>query len=239
MRVAMGMPIVDSVAGEVFTSHVIAACAISRKHEFAMIPCLNTFPHDKAREQIIEKALEGNVDMLFWVDSDMAVPRDAFELLHEALVSTGAQMAVGHAHRRGYPYTPCWFTIQDGKTYQATAGPEASPCEIASGGMACNVLDLNWVRQYMAPPYFYQGHLPDRGYVWEDWFFCNGIQEAGGKIIGVPQVRCGHLGERILVEDHNASVLRKNHLQIVSGNVQSGHIKERDSNGWCKPQLQD
>lgn len=217
MKIAIGIPIVDTVAGEVYASHLVAGAAIARKHDLAVIPCLNVFPHDKARTDIINLALKSGVDMIFWIDSDMWIPADTFFILQEAMVDMDAQMAIGHAYRRGFPYTSTWFTRLDGKTYQASATPEATPCEIVSGGMACNLLDLNWVREHMEAPYFYQGYVQDKGYVWEDWFFCDGIAQAGGRIIGVPQVRCGHLSQRVLINDDNADYFRKIELNKNGG----------------------
>lgn len=214
MRVALAVPVVGGVKGEVYYSHLNLACDIGRKADLVLQPCVDLFPHARAREELMKSAIRHECDFLMFVDSDMLVPPDAFSHLREVLLSEpNIAMTVGHAYRRGYPYTSTWTvrvkTPEGDGLYQAEAGKDALPFDVMSCGLACNLVSLKWIRDNLLAPYFHQDLN-----IWEDAYFCGKIQQAGGRIVAVPSVRAGHLTEGIIIDDSTAEYLRKRDIEI-------------------------
>lgn len=214
-RVAFAVPVVDSVPGEVYASHLALTTEVSREFQVVFPVALNVFPHARAREQAVGAALEHGCKYLLFLDSDMEPPPGTFSELLRVMNQTNAAMTVAHYYRRGYPFTCTWSKGVGSNLYQVTAGPDADPVELTSCGLACNLIDLSYVRQ-MTKPYFKQGNLGSQ-YVWEDGYFCQRLRDLGGKIIGVPKVRVRHLTYRQFVDDLSAEKLQKEFLETENG----------------------
>jgi hypothetical protein len=60
-------------------------------------------------------------------------------------------------------------------------------------------------------PRFFIGMVNER-LVWEDTWFCQQVRKAGGMIIGDADVRFGHLGPRLMVNDATANSIRAQYL---------------------------
>jgi hypothetical protein len=239
VRVGLGVPILDSVPGETIGPLLSLSVEMGRRNSLIFIPSLNVMPHDKARESIVDRAVQNGCDVLLFVDSDMSVPKDGFDILLREMRTHGAQVVAGHTYRRGYPYTSTWsVSAPDGQVLQSDKPKEASPFPIAGCGMACTLIDLQWCVRSLPRPFFFQGHS-EGGYFWEDWYFCSLVRKHGGRLIGVPEVRTGHLLERRFVDDTSAFGLREKYLKDeLEGLPQEDLVKET-KNGRCEPDIQD
>ena len=173
-------------------------------------------PYATARNLIMDVALKYRCDLLLWIDSDMIVPMDGFSCLLKSLREEGAVMSVGHAHRRGYPYTPTWFKrgVKD-DIWQVTAPPGSGCHQIDACGLAFNLIDLKWVESELEKPYHKNHH--EGKPCGEDAFFCKQVGDRGGKIVGDSNVRCKHIGDRIVVDDDNADYLRSEWIKRREG----------------------
>lgn len=219
-RLCVGIPVVGQVSGVVYFSHLATMVPLTKCFQLVIPQCLDVFPHDRARERIITEALRLECDYLYFIDSDMLVPPGAALRLYQVMQDTGAVMTTAHAYRRGYPYTGVWTIKSEEAAYMTNieAAPDSRPMEIHSAGLACNLIDLNWVRENLKPPYFFQGKWmqPDGSIesVWEDAFFCQSIRQFGGKIIGVPDVRVGHYDTSVgVIDDETVVWLRQRVIQ--------------------------
>jgi len=231
MRVCLGVPVVGSVPGYAYHNHLsvaidVATVAMGERGEVIIPGVLDIHPHGKARQAILDEAIKFDCDLLYFVDSDMIVPPKAFGTLLGTL-QRGAVMSVGHAYRRGYPYTPTWFKARDGKTWSVDA--KSGEHEIDSCGLACNVIDLGWLRQFPEEKWFLQGTLDGKEF-YEDAWFCERVRAHGGKVIGNADVRCGHIGLPIVINDASAEALRKAHLRVR---------KELDNGTWRQSDLSE
>ena len=209
MRVCLGIPVVESVPGEVYGSHLNLAISLGRIADVVIPSVVGVVPYDRARETVLKVALDESCDYLFFVDADMGVPMKSFEyLLDDLNGSPSAVLASGHAYRRGYPFTPTWFKLREGKSYGVTAPPATGIYEIDYTGLFCCVIDLKWVRENLEPPFFKITETES-----EDVFFCKKIREKGGVVLGDSRLRIDHLANRIVVNDETADYLRGMFLQ--------------------------
>lgn len=214
MRIAIGIPIVRSVSGDVYPSHLSLMATLGRMGEVVTLAPLDVYPHDRARQFIADNAVAANCDYLLFVDSDMLVPSDAPIKLLETLQKQKAQVVSGYTPRRGYPYTNSWFETNHLGLHQIEPfGNEVR--EIQSSGLACTMIDLRWLQKFKKP-WFFQGCLEPndpKSFVWEDAYFCNLVRDNSGKIFGDARVECGHQSAPVIVTRQNADRLRAEYLQ--------------------------
>lgn len=207
MKTCLGIPVVGSVSGSVYHTHLNLAVSMGRVCETVVLPrVVDVLPHGRAREEILAQAFKFDCDYLFFLDSDMEPPIDSFSVLLRCLKETGAQMVSAHCYRRGYPYTCIWTRLVGEEGHQIDGGVEARPEEIDSTGLAANLIDLRWLRKNVQAPFFEMDKL------WEDYSFCQKMKKAGGKIFACPQVRVGHLGDPTIINDSTADRLRREYL---------------------------
>ena len=213
MRICLGIPVVKCVDGTVYHSHLDHVLSIAKLASEIVIPqTVDVFPHDRAREAIMTRALGHECDYLMFLDSDMIPEAGTFEALWNVMQDKKPAMVVAHCYRRGYPYSSTWIKEWQGQPINLSGDRSAPVGEIDTAGLACNLIDLSFVRKHLTKPFFYQGPQPDGTFIWEDAYFCRSIRQCGGIILAVPSARCGHLGGGIVIDDSSADRLRQQHM---------------------------
>ena len=155
-----------------------------------------------ARNNIIQKALDYEVDYVLMVDNDVVLPSDALiNLLDDA-----KPVCLGYYAHRGPK------NIYDGKTsvcklgefnytWQYTAGELRELREqgqykvhIHGGGMGCALISMEVFKHIPYPWYDWVNYNDsNRGMLSEDLFFCEGCRRAGIPIYTDTRVGCGHI----------------------------------------------
>lgn len=212
-RLAVGIPIVDHVAGEA-VSELLPAVVKASRHCSGMIflTPLNMFPHDRPRSWIVENARAAECDLLWFIDSDMILPPDSFEQLLKVQQETNAAVVSAHYYRRGAPWTSVWSQQASGTWFQVDA--DSGVHEIGTSGLGCALVDLKWVFENLKEPYFSMTPGEKSTIVTDDTTFYDKVRQAGGLILGNADVRCGHLGERRVVCDKTAEFYRKLTMEL-------------------------
>jgi hypothetical protein len=210
-RIALGIPVIDSVPGECYGSHLILAAEIAQLAELALFVPFNTMPHDAARMDVVDGAISTECDYLLFVDDDMLIPKGAFDALFKTMRETGAKVVSGHYSRRGWEYTCVWSKVVDGKFERVDALEGIH--EIDCSGLGCALIDLRWVVDNMKPPFFRMLHNGRHTSVTDDVTFFEDVRKAGGLILGHAGVRCGHFGARQLIDDSTLVPLRQMYLR--------------------------
>lgn len=229
LKVGLAIPILDHIPGEAFINLMCLPSRITKSgHDFWLCPSLNVSPHDRAREAIIDRAIGEGIDLLWFVDSDMIIPTDAFDKLLIAMDYHQATIVSGHAYQRSYPYYTCWSKIVGGRYNYVDFNPLSMPTEIDSCGLACALVDLRRVRLHKLEQPLFQITNEKSVVVWEDSHFCFKVREAGGTIIAHPGVRCGHLSNREVVEDSSVEHLKMREFVKGGDNVTFPEIKFED-----------
>jgi hypothetical protein len=207
MKIALGIPVVDSVPAEAFGHHLATAIELRKLGEVAIFTPINYFPHDRARMMVTEGAREQDCDLLLFVDDDTILPPGACQRLYNTMQEHKAQVVSGHYYRRGYPYTSVWSRKNaEGQWCQVDA--DKGVYEIHTSGLGCALIDLRWVWENLKPPFYTMGHDKQGTTVTDDISFFDRVREAGGKILGDANVRCVHLAGRQCVSDETVVQLR-------------------------------
>lgn len=210
LRICFGMPVLDGVPGEAFPHHLLVAAVIGRMGDLVISTPLNKLPHDRARTEIMEFALENDCSHLMFVDDDTICPADSVPKLLEAMQALNAAVVSGHYYRRGYDYTPVWSYEIEGKAQIVTAPEISGVQEIHCSGLGCALVDLGFVRKHLPNgPWFEMGFDGKCSIVMDDLSFYRKIRAAGGLILGHPGVRCKHLGERKVIEDRSVETFTR------------------------------
>lgn len=204
MEIVIGMPVFESVPGECVKSILgLAAEAASfgtvRPETAVHIPA-----YDTARNIIWKKAF--GADRLLFVDADMTVPPGSYARLEEAIVN-GAQAVAGFFYRKGHPFTPIWSggdSINPEPVF-ALSGVH----KLRASGMGLMLIDMAWIVKNMPDFEFYMDKKTDS----EDVNFCKELVRHGGILMGHADVRCGHLGGRIEINDQTSQRMRE--LEIL------------------------
>ena len=167
-----------------------------------------------ARNNIVNKALDGNYDYVLMVDNDVVLPKDALK----NLLDDARNVTLGYyAHRDNdniYRGRTCLCKLQqpNGSLYfnyplesEYTAGEVEDlknsgkfKVRIHGGGMGCAFIKVDVFRMIPYPWYDWVNYADDhRGMLSEDLYFCERCREAGFPIMMDTRVGCGHMLRRL------------------------------------------
>jgi len=157
-----------------------------------------------AREEAAKKALEHNMDYIFFVDDDMICPDDMFQRLyrhHEV-----ADVVCPLAFTRNEPYKPVMYASIEG--YDAVNRsdyfinnvimnyPKNKLVETDACGFGAALVKVDILRKIEAP-YF----MSSSG-TGEDILFCYKVKKAGGRVFMDTTFNIGHLGHpQVITEE--------------------------------------
>jgi hypothetical protein len=222
MKIGVGIPVFETVPGEALGAMLRVAAEIGRTGSVVFLTPVGMNPHDRARQFVTNLAIDLQCDRLFFIDADTIVPLGGFGKLMKDMDETGAQAVSGHYYRRGYPYTPVWSKKgEDGEWCQvdATSGLH----EIGSSGLGCCLLDLKWINATLKRPYYSCEHTEDGFLATDDITFFKKISDAGGKLLGDADVRCGHVHVRLVIDSSNVDMLRREQLHLTLSELEGQH----------------
>lgn len=152
-----------------------------------------------ARDDFAMKAIQGEYDYVFWMDSDMQFPANALTKLLEDIREKDLDMVTGLYFRRIPPYSPVLFdkleingVEADWSEFQSI--PEGL-FEVGGCGFGCVLMKTDLFFDVQSK--FGQMFTPI-GRNGEDVAFCWRARQCGYKIWCDPEVLCGHVGYSIV-----------------------------------------
>jgi hypothetical protein len=216
MRLCLGIPTVSDIPWEAFQSHLITASDITQEGWDIVCPQVHgVYPYARARDIMFQKAIEYECDRILFLDQDMVPPPKFFSRLNNVMNRTKAVITTAYTQKRGFPYSSVWYKYDPEGNIRPVVCPDRPVVHnIDRCGMACTLIDLDWVQENLESPWF-PTEIDDRGYLEpEDMVFCEKVRGLMGEIVGVPSIRVGHLTSRVSVCDNNDDLLRKEYLRI-------------------------
>ena len=155
-----------------------------------------------ARNQLSLAAVQEDMDLLLWTDTDMIFPRDALEKLATTMAQTGADVVTSICTTRKLPIEPVIYSRLDYEKNEADGTvkvhkevykdyPRDSVFEVAGCGFGFCLTRVGiWKRIWdeLGQPF---APLPAFG---EDLSACIRIRELGGKIVCDSRVKVQHIG---------------------------------------------
>lgn len=149
----------------------------------------------QARNKLCQKAIDGNYDKLFMIDSDMIVPEDAIHCLLEP----EAQIVIGVArYKNDSGRAPIFKPYIDETGSDAWIWDEIPEGRFSfkSGGVACAMIDVKLLLK-IPRPWFVWEERENGTYVGEDIGFYEKVRALGVAPQADGRVRCGHIGRKV------------------------------------------
>lgn len=155
---------------------------------------LSGMPFDHARNTGVQRALEGGYDNLFFLDDDVIIPPDTYQILK----SRNKDIISGLYYRRADPMVPCMLKrIHGSSPTWITSYSENELKEVDFVGAGCLLIKRD-VLEKVKKPWFNWLVDDDNnnpyGKISEDFYFCKKSQESGFKIFVDTSVQCRHVG---------------------------------------------
>jgi len=157
-----------------------------------------------AREEAAKKAIEKNMDYLFFIDDDMICPDDLFLRLYRH--HNVADVVCPLAFTRNEPYKPVMYASIEGYDPVNRSDyfinnvimnyPKNKLVEVDACGFGAALIKVDIIRK-ITPPYF----MCSEG-TGEDILFCYKVRKAGGRVFMDTTFNIGHLGHpQIITEE--------------------------------------
>ena len=153
-----------------------------------------------SRDELAIKAIQGEYDYVFWMDSDMQFPQGALLDLMADIEKYDYDIITGLYFRRVPPYSPVLFDKLEINGVEAswsefTDIPDSGIFEVGGCGFGCCLmktdvfLDVQGKFEQMFSPIGRNG---------EDVAFCWRARQCGYKIYCDPAVQCGHVAYSVV-----------------------------------------
>jgi len=167
------------------------------------------FPLDLNRNRLVEAGLKLGADFFFFLDADLIFPEGLIPNLVQGLFRAGAEVGIysGLYFKKTAPHQPVPSLknvagdeqLMNPIWYEADRGPVE--CDVVGMGAA---LIRRQVFEAISPPWFEYERYRKTGEmtVTEEVPFCRKVKAAGFGILADPDLSCGHLSLRTVIERH-------------------------------------
>ena len=153
----------------------------------------------KQRNVGVKGFLKTDFTHLFFVDSDMILPKNALI----KLLSTDKDVITGLYFQKKEPFFPIIGKKSGDKLEWLVGYPQNSIIDVEYCGMGCCLIKRN-VLEVMLPKLDVIGELPQffsyANNLSEDIFFCDKAMDSGFKIFCDTSVKCGHIRQSVVTE---------------------------------------
>jgi len=167
---------------------------------------------DKARNDLVKVALEAKCDYIFFIDSDMILPKLTLERLYDMNVP----VASGLYFAKSPPYLPVVRDFIEDRFIFKKIIDFGKIIEVGGVGMGCclikkevfDKLEYPWFKfewKKFAPSAYEENDLEAKDRVYqesEDLGFCKAVLESGFKIYLNSDIVCGHVGGVVNEENY-------------------------------------
>lgn len=150
---------------------------------------------DKARNDLVNMALKDNCDFVFFIDSDMLIPRGAID----KLINMDVNIASGLYFSKGKPYLPVARVKEGDKHFFLEDFEFDQIIKVAGVGMGCCLIKTK-VFKDLEFPYFkleWREHEGKKYQIAEDLYFCEEANKKGYEIHLNTGILCEHFGTEV------------------------------------------
>lgn len=157
-----------------------------------------------SRDNIVQKAIEGEYDEVLWLDADMVFEPD----IYDKLSKSGKEFVTGLYRGRHGTNKPCIFRkLEPPDRWEDFYGSEEGVVEIKGCGFGCALTSV----EVLAKVWNHNGTcFRPTPLLGEDLAFCKRTSDCGLAIWADCDVRVGHIGQYEIRcdKDENGSILR-------------------------------
>jgi glycosyltransferase involved in cell wall biosynthesis len=149
------------------------------------------------RNLMADYTIRNNFDYMFWVDSDIVLPRDTLVKLlgHNKDIVSGVYIQRKPDHKTPEVYLPTEFGGMRNATAEEVANPQL--LEVAGCGFGCVLTKREVLSDIGYPQFAYKSALDHKDTVSEDVDFCMKAAQKNYKVYVDTSIKCDHLGNTI------------------------------------------
>lgn len=205
MRILIAVPCMDMVHAH-FTSCLCNLLLQDHDDEICVEFGVSSLIYD-TRNQLIERAINGNFDRVLWLDSDMVFEPEILRILNEDL--NHFDVVSGLYFKRVRPITPVVFKrcdiekLEDNKLKPVSEPyfdyPQNTIFEIAACGFGCVAMNVAALKS-VVDTYGKMLFSPVNGFG-EDMSFCMRARSAGLHLWCDSRIKLGHDGYHVYDEE--------------------------------------
>lgn len=195
MKLLIAVPTFENIMPEAFDA-IYALDECDNDVDFKFV---KGYDCAKARNKIVEAALEGEYDYTLMVDSDIVLPQNTLKIF----LSNPCPIIMGLYPKKNTKSGETNVFKDNGKDYKErylySDLPEDPRFTVKGGGFGCTLIHSEVLRQ-LEYPYFHYLIYKYGEFLSEDLYFCSKARGAGYTIWADSRVRCGHVVRRIQYE---------------------------------------
>ncbi len=164
---------------------------------------------DRMRNEAAKIAMEGDFDYIFFIDDDVLLPLNAFEMLYRA----DKDIIAGVTHIRGYPFYPMIFNFTEEYKnnsyvvdYKEKGALEPDGIiECSAVGFSCCLIKVDLLKKLIPPFFITSTHQT------EDVYFCKKVKDTypEQKIYAHTLLHTGHILGSDIIAPENIEVWKK------------------------------
>jgi len=155
---------------------------------------------DRARNELVKKALQRKADYIWFIDSDSIIPKDAFK----KLLNLNADIASGVYFVKTRPYVPVMRKEIEGKLYFMELIDFNRVYEADGIGLGCCLIRADVFKKLPKPWFKFEWKEGERQ-LSEDLYFCRLARKHGFKILVDTGIVVGHQGGTVTDFEYRAA----------------------------------
>lgn len=189
VKVTIGIPVWGNSIPLQFFAHF----GLLQKPQYTEVLIERTTPLARARNKIVEQA---KGEFIFFLDCDVLPPQNVIPCLlsHDKDIVSGLYFSWKH------PYTPQMYRCVRKNRYLPIIDYPQGLVEADGIGMGCALIRKSVFKALPKPYFSYKGELG------EDLYLCKLAKSKGFKIFVDTTVKCGHIVEATITEEHFKSL---------------------------------
>jgi glycosyltransferase involved in cell wall biosynthesis/GT2 family glycosyltransferase/ubiquinone/menaquinone biosynthesis C-methylase UbiE len=156
----------------------------------------------QVRNKLCDMAIQGNYDYIFWVDSDVVIPRNT---LIQLLSHTENIVAGWYVQKTTDSDSPEVFLLNGNGTRRAYINEVKGKglIDVGAVGFGCVLSKVSVVKDVGYPQFEYFNALDHKNTISEDSDFCKKARDKGYKIKVDTSLICEHIGRHIYIPQDN------------------------------------
>ena len=222
MKIAVGAHVGEAIPPPIYFNHCSAIARWARKYDLMM---LGTWRQKvaKARNTIVDAAMDQGCSNLLLIDSDHLLPDDLLDCLVE---NADAAVVSGLVCKRYFPFETVAFKFtDDNEVHQCIVGARGKVIEVDVCAMGATLINLDILKSLhesgkLSKPFFYDAKFRS------DMNICMNLRRLGQRILLDTRVDIGHLGDPPVITPSNAQEARERYVR--EGNAMEANDESSD-----------
>lgn len=208
----------DNIPFAVYANHLVTFAGWAKNYNLIFLGTCGT-KVAKARNILVEQALEENCTHILFIDADHIVP----VCLLDNLMASGADVASGLVCKRGEPFCQVGYLERDNKRFAIDLPIDGQTYEVDICAFGCTLINMKTFDKIEKPWFKDKFEADQEAYEpynkRSDIIFCEDVKRNGGSIVIATSVEIGHLLQTPIVYPSNAAYINKHYPPLMKASL--------------------